>query len=198
MSTNAARIALVTGASQGIGRAIALRLAAQGAHVALAARNQEKLAEVAAEVAAAGGTAHSFSLDISNEESIKACAKAVIAHFGRIEILVNNAGITRDTLSMRMRRHDWDDVLTTNLTGAFLLSQACMSTMLKSRWGRIINITSVVGETGQAGQANYAASKAGLIGLTKSLARELATRAITVNAVAPGMIATAMTDVLTD
>jgi 3-oxoacyl-[acyl-carrier protein] reductase len=198
LSTTEPRIALVTGASQGIGRAIALRLAAQGAHVALAARNQEKLAEVAAEIAAAGGTAHSFALDISNEESIKACAKAVIAHFGRIEILVNNAGITRDTLSMRMRRHDWDDVLTTNLTGAFLLSQACMSTMLKSRWGRIINITSVVGETGQAGQANYAASKAGLIGLTKSLARELATRAITVNAVAPGMIATAMTDILTE
>ncbi len=193
-----ARIALVTGASQGIGRAIALRLAANGAHVALAARSQEKLAEVAAEIDAAGGVAHPFALDISNEESIKACAKAVIAHFGRIEILVNNAGITRDGLSMRMRRHDWDDVLTTNLTGAFLLSQACMSTMLKSRWGRIINITSVIGETGQAGQANYAASKAGLIGLTKSLARELAGRAITVNAVAPGMIATAMTDVLTD
>ena len=198
MSTTEARIALVTGASQGIGRAIALRLAAHGAHVALAARNQEKLAEVAAEIVAAGGVAHSFALDIANEESIKACAKAVIAHFGRIEILVNNAGITRDTLSMRMRRHDWDDVLTTNLTGAFLLSQACMSTMLKSRWGRIINITSVVGETGQAGQSNYAASKAGLIGLTKSLARELASRAITVNAVAPGMIATAMTEVLTD
>ena len=198
MSTTEARIALVTGASQGIGRAIALRLAAQGAHVALAARNQEKLAEVAAEIVATGGVGHSFALDISNEESIKACAKAVIAHFGRIEILVNNAGITRDTLSMRMRRHDWDDVLTTNLTGAFLLSQACMSTMLKARWGRIINITSVVGETGQAGQANYAASKAGLIGLTKSLARELASRAITVNAVAPGMIATAMTDILTD
>ncbi len=198
LSTNEARIALVTGASQGIGRAIALRLAANGAHVALAARNQEKLGEVAAEIAAAGGVAHSFALDISNEESIKACAKGVIAHFGRVEILVNNAGITRDTLSMRMRRHDWDDVLTTNLTGAFLLSQACMSTMLKSRWGRIINITSVVGETGQAGQANYAASKAGLIGLTKSLARELASRSITVNAVAPGMIATAMTEVLTD
>jgi len=198
LSTTEARIALVTGASQGIGRAIALRLAASGTQVALAARNMEKLAEVAAEIAAAGGTAHSFALDISNEESIKACAKAVIAHFGRIEILVNNAGITRDTLSMRMRRHDWDDVLTTNLTGAFLLSQACMSTMLKSRWGRIINITSVVGETGQAGQANYAASKAGLIGLTKSLARELASRSITVNAVAPGMIATAMTDVLTE
>ncbi len=198
LSTTEPRIALVTGASQGIGRAIALRLAVNGAHIALAARNQEKLAEVAAEIAAAGGVVHPFALDIASEESIKACAKAVIAHFGRVEILVNNAGITRDTLSMRMRRHDWDDVLTTNLTGAFLLSQACMSTMLKSRWGRIVNITSVVGETGQAGQANYAASKAGLIGLTKSLARELATRSITVNAVAPGMIATAMTEVLTD
>jgi 3-oxoacyl-[acyl-carrier protein] reductase len=198
LSTTEARIALVTGASQGIGRAIALRLAAGGAHVALAARNQEKLTEVAAEITAAGGVAHSFALDIANEESIKACAKAVIARFGRVEILVNNAGITRDTLSLRMRRHDWDDVLTTNLTGAFLLAQACISSMLKSRWGRIVNITSVVGETGQAGQANYAASKAGLIGLTKSLARELASRSITVNAVAPGMIATAMTEVLTD
>jgi len=198
LSTSEPRIALVTGASQGIGRAIALRLAANGAYVAVAARNMEKLGEVAAEIAAAGGVAHAFALDIANEESIKACAKAVIAHFGRIEILVNNAGITRDGLSMRMRRPDWDDVLTTNLTGAFLMSQACMPSMLKTRWGRIVNITSVVGETGQAGQANYAASKAGLIGLTKSLARELASRAITVNAVAPGMIATAMTEVLTD
>ena len=193
-----ARVALVTGASQGIGRAIALRLAASGAHVALAARNEAKLAEVAAEIGEIGGTAHPFLLDIASEESIKTCAKAVVAHFGRLEILVNNAGITRDTLSMRMRRHDWDDVLTTNLTGAFLMAQACMSPMLKARWGRIINITSVVGETGQAGQANYAASKAGLIGLTKSLARELASRSITVNAVAPGMIATAMTEILTE
>ncbi len=198
MSTTEARIALVTGASQGIGRAIALRLAANGAHVALAARNMEKLSEVAAEIAAAGGVAQAFALDIASEESIRACSKAVIAHFGRVEILVNNAGITRDGLSMRMRRNDWDDVLTTNLTGAFLMSQACMPSMLKARWGRIVNVTSVVGETGQAGQANYAASKAGLIGLTKSLARELASRAITVNAVAPGMIATAMTEVLTD
>jgi 3-oxoacyl-[acyl-carrier protein] reductase len=198
MSPLNGKIALVTGASQGIGRATALRLAADGAHVALAARNREKLAEVAAEIAAAGGTAHPFALDIASEESIKACAKAVIAHFGRIEILVNNAGITRDVLSLRMRRHDWDDVLTTNLTGAFLMSQACISSMLKSRWGRIVNIASVIGETGQAGQANYAASKAGLIGLTKSLARELAARAITVNAVAPGMIATAMTAILND
>jgi 3-oxoacyl-[acyl-carrier protein] reductase len=158
----------------------------------------DKLAKVAAEIAAAGGTAQVFALDMANEESIKACAKAVVAHFGKLEILVNNAGITRDVLTLRMKRHDWDDVLNTNLTGAFLLSQACMSPMLKARWGRIINITSVVAETGQAGQANYAASKAGLIGLTKSLARELASRTITVNAVAPGYIETAMTAVLTE
>jgi 3-oxoacyl-[acyl-carrier protein] reductase len=198
MSILAGRIALVTGASQGIGRACAMELAKQGAVVALAARNLDKLAEVAAEIAAAGGTAHAFALDVSNEESIKECAKAVIAHCGGVNILVNNAGITRDILALRMKRKDWDDVLTTNLTGAFLMTQAVMSQMVKSRWGRIINVTSVVGEMGQAGQANYAASKAGLIGLTKSLARELASRTITVNAVAPGFIETAMTSVLTD
>ena len=198
MSTLAGRIALVTGASQGIGRACALELAKTGASVALAARNVEKLGEVAAEIAAAGGTAHAFALDVSNEESIKECAKAVIAHFGGVQILVNNAGITRDILALRMKRKDWDDVLMTNLTGAFLLTQAMMSSMVKNRWGRIINITSVVGETGQAGQANYAASKAGMIGLTKSLARELGSRSITVNAVAPGYIETAMTAILTD
>jgi len=188
---------LVTGASQGIGRACALALAEAGAQVALAARNVEKLEAVAAEIAAAGGTAKAFALDVSDEDSIKACAKDVISHFGKVEILVNNAGITRDILTLRMKKKDWDDVLTTNLTGAFLLTQACMSSMLKARWGRVINITSVVGETGQAGQANYAASKAGLIGLTKSLARELASRTITVNAVAPGYIETSMTEVLT-
>ncbi|HZY62723.1 MAG TPA: 3-oxoacyl-[acyl-carrier-protein] reductase [Edaphobacter sp.] len=198
MSTLAGRIALITGASQGIGRACALELAKAGASVALAARNVEKLAEVAAEISAAGGTAQTFALDVASEESIKECAKAVIAHFGGAHILVNNAGITRDILAMRMKRKDWDDVLTTNLTGAFLMTQAVMSSMVKGRWGRIINITSVVGEAGQAGQANYAASKAGLIGLTKSLARELASRTITVNAVAPGYIETAMTAVLTD
>jgi 3-oxoacyl-[acyl-carrier protein] reductase len=198
MSTLTGRIALVTGASQGIGRACALELARAGASVALAARNIEKLAEVAAEITAAGGTAHAFALDVSSEDSIKECAKAVIAHFGAVHILVNNAGITRDILALRMKRKDWDDVLLTNLTGAFLLTQALMSQMVKNRWGRIINITSVVGETGQAGQSNYAASKAGLIGLTKSLARELASRSITVNAIAPGYIETAMTAVLTD
>ena len=198
MSTLSGRIALVTGASQGIGRAVALELARCGAHVALAARNVEKLAAVEAEIVAAGGTAKAFALDVASEESIKEGAKAAIAHFGKVEILVNNAGITRDILSMRMKRADWDDVLTTNLTGAFLLTQALMMQMVKNRWGRIINITSVVGETGQAGQANYAASKAGLIGLTKSLARELASRTITVNAIAPGYIETAMTAILTD
>ena len=198
MSILAGRIALVTGASQGIGRACALELARAGASVALAARNLDKLADVAAEIIAAGGTAHAFALDVSSEESIKDCAKAVITHFGGVNILVNNAGITRDILALRMKRKDWDDVLMTNLTGAFLMSQAVMSQMVKSRWGRIINVTSVVGETGQAGQANYAASKSGLIGLTKSLARELASRTITVNAVAPGYIETAMTAILTD
>ena len=196
MSTLQGRTALVTGASQGIGRACALTLAAAGARVALGARNESKLNEVAAEIANAGGSAAVFALDIASEESIKTCAKAAIGHFGSVEILVNNAGITRETLTLRMKRADWDDVLHTNLTGTFLMTQALLSPMLKARWGRIINISSVVGETGQAGQANYAASKAGLIGLTKSLARELASRNITANAVAPGYIETAMTAVL--
>lgn len=198
MSTLQGRVALVTGASQGIGRACALALAECGATVALAARNAEKLSEVAREIAAAGGEASAFALDLSNEDSIKTCAKAVIERLGKVDILVNNAGITRDILSLRMKKKDWDDVLSTNLTGAFLMTQAVMNSMLKARWGRVINITSVVGETGQAGQANYAASKAGLIGLTKSLAKELASRTITVNAVAPGFIETAMTAVLTE
>jgi 3-oxoacyl-[acyl-carrier protein] reductase len=190
------KTALVTGASQGIGRACALELAKAGARVALASRNESKLADVAAEITAAGGTAHVFAIDIASEESIKAGAKAAISHLGSIEILVNNAGITRDTLLLRMKRADWDSVLQTNLTGQFLMTQALLSPMLKARWGRIINMTSIVGETGQAGQANYAASKAGLIGFTKALARELASRNITVNAVAPGYIETAMTGVL--
>jgi 3-oxoacyl-[acyl-carrier protein] reductase len=175
-----------------------LLLAERGATVALAARNEAKLAEVAAEIAAAGGIAHVFALDLASEVSIKDCAKAIVGQLGKIDILVNNGGITRDILSLRMKRKDWDDVMTTNLTGAFLMTQAAMSSMLKNRWGRVVNITSVVGEIGQAGQANYAASKAGLIGLTKSLARELASRTITVNAVAPGYIETAMTAVLTE
>lgn len=198
MSSLEGRTALVTGASQGIGRACALTLAKAGARVALAARNEAKLTEVASEIKGAGGTAEVFAIDIASEESIKAGAKAALAKFGSIEILVNNAGITKDTLLLRMKRADWDDVMATNLTGTFLLTQALLSPMLKARWGRIVNITSVVGETGQAGQANYAASKAGLIGFTKSLARELASRGITANAVAPGYIETAMTAVLDD
>jgi 3-oxoacyl-[acyl-carrier protein] reductase len=190
------RIALVTGASQGIGRACALELAKAGATVALAARNEAKLAEVAAEIAAAGGQAAAFALDVASEESIKNGAKQILERFGKVEILVNNAGITRDDLMMRMKRADWDDVLATNLTGAFLLTQALLRQMMKNRWGRIINITSVVGRTGQEGQVNYAASKAGLIGFTRSLAREVASRGITVNAVAPGYIETPMTAVL--
>jgi 3-oxoacyl-[acyl-carrier protein] reductase len=192
------KISLVTGASQGIGRACALELAKQGATVALAARNVEKLEAVAAEIARAGGAAKAFALDVASEESIKACAKAVIAELGGVSILVNNAGITKDGLALRMKLADFEDVLRTNLTGAFLLTQAVISSMMKARWGRVINITSVVGETGAAGQANYAASKAGMIGLTKSFAREVSSRGITVNAVAPGFIQTAMTDALTE
>jgi 3-oxoacyl-[acyl-carrier protein] reductase len=192
----AGRTALVTGASQGIGRAVALRLAKDGATVALAARNEAKLKETAAEITAAGGAAQVFLLDVASEDSIKAAAKDALASLGKIDILVNNAGITRDNLLLRMKRADWDDVLATNLTGTFLLTQALMSSMVRARYGRIINISSVVGRMGQAGQANYAASKAGLIGFTKSLARELASRAITANVVAPGYIESPMTAVL--
>ena len=188
------RVALVTGASQGIGRACALELARAGATVAAAARNEEKLAAVVKEITGAGGTAAAFRLDVANEDEVKAAVKAVVAQFGKLDILVNNAGVTRDQLAMRMRRGDWDTVLNTNLTGAFLCTQAAVGPMLKQRWGRILNITSVFGQMGQAGQANYAASKAGLIGLTMAMARELASRNITVNAVAPGFIETAMTE----
>jgi 3-oxoacyl-[acyl-carrier protein] reductase len=192
------RVALVTGASQGIGKAIALELAKAGAVVILAARNEAKLTEVKAEIEAAGGKAEAFALDVSNEDAIKAAAKDIVAKVGTVHILVNNAGVTRDGLVLRMKSADWDDVLTTNLKGAFLLTQALLQPMMKARWGRIINISSVNGELGAPGQANYAASKAGLIGLTKSLAREFASRNITVNAVAPGFIETDMTHVLTD
>jgi 3-oxoacyl-[acyl-carrier protein] reductase len=192
------RVALVTGASQGIGRASALVLAAGGAKVALCARNQEKLQQVAEEIAAAGGEAAPFKMDVASEEEIKASVKSVLERFGKIDILVNNAGVTRDQLFMRMKRADWDDVINTNLTGPFLLIQAVIGSMLKQHWGRIINITSIFGQIGQAGQANYASSKAGLIGLTMAVAREVASRNITVNAVAPGFIETAMTSVLSD
>jgi 3-oxoacyl-[acyl-carrier protein] reductase len=192
------RIALVTGGAQGIGRAIAEELAAAGATLALADVNEAKLAETVAELKAQGIDATAFTVNVSSEESIEAGAKAILEKFGKVEILVNNAGITRDNLMLRMKRADWDLVLNINLTGAFLLTQALLSPMLKNRWGRIVSIASVVGRAGQAGQVNYAASKAGLIGLTRSLAREVASRGITVNAVAPGFIETPMTAVLSE
>jgi 3-oxoacyl-[acyl-carrier protein] reductase len=185
------RVAVVTGASQGIGRACALKLAARGATVALVARNQQKLDEVADAI---GGTSvRAFPADVENEDQIKTTFKQIISAVGKIDILVNNAGITRDQLLMRMKRADWDAVLNTNLTSAYLCSQQAISSMLRQRWGRIINITSIFGQMGQAGQANYAASKAGLIGLTMAIAREVGSRNITCNAVAPGFIETAMT-----
>jgi 3-oxoacyl-[acyl-carrier protein] reductase len=189
-------VAFVTGASQGIGRACALKLATAGAAVAVAARNQDKLNELVNEIIAAGGKAAACVLDVTDEEQVKVSVKSAIAQFGKVDILVNNAGITRDQLIMRMKRADWDAVLQTNLTSAYLCIQQVTSSMLKQRWGRIINISSVFGQIGQAGQANYAASKGGLIGLTMAVARELGSRNITCNAVAPGFIETAMTEVL--
>jgi 3-oxoacyl-[acyl-carrier protein] reductase len=190
------RIAFVTGASQGIGHACAIKLAAKGASVAVAARNQEKLNELVREIETFGGKAAAFPLDVTDEEQIKSAIKSAIAQFEKIDILVNNAGVTRDQLIMRMKRGDWDAVLQTNLTSAYLCTQTVSSSMLKHRWGRIINIASIFGQMGQAGQANYSASKAGLIGLTMAVARELGSRNITCNAVAPGFIETAMTEVL--
>jgi 3-oxoacyl-[acyl-carrier protein] reductase len=192
------RVALVTGASQGIGHACALKLAAAGASVAVAARNHEKLTELVQQIESGGGKASAFPLDVADEEQVKTAFKAALAQLGKIDILVNNAGITRDQLIMRMKRADWDSVLNTNLTSAYLCTQQAIGSMLKQRWGRIINITSVFGQTGQAGQANYAASKAGLIGLTMAVAREVASRNITCNAVAPGFIETAMTSGFSD
>jgi 3-oxoacyl-[acyl-carrier protein] reductase len=192
------RVAFVTGASQGIGRACAVKLASAGATVALGARNREKLDEVAKEISAAGGKAEVFSLDVGDEEQIKGSFKTAIGNLGKIDILVNNAGITRDQLVMRMKRADWDAVLNTNLTSAYLCIQQVIGSMLKQRWGRIINVTSIFGQMGQAGQANYAASKAGLIGLTMAMAREVGSRSITCNAIAPGFIETAMTSILSD
>ncbi len=189
----AGHVALVTGASQGIGHACALRLAESGAAVAVGARNQEKLGQLVSVITAAGGKAVAFPMDVADEGQIKDGCKAAIAQFGKIDILVNNAGITRDQLVMRMKRADWDGVLNTNLTSAFLCIQQTVGSMLKQRWGRIINVSSIFGQTGQAGQTNYASSKAGLIGLTMAIAREVASRNITCNAVAPGFIETAMT-----
>jgi 3-oxoacyl-[acyl-carrier protein] reductase len=192
------RVALVTGASQGIGHACALTLARHGASIAVAARNQQKLEELAAAITATGGKAAAFPMDVSDEDQIKSAIKSAIAHFGKIDILVNNAGITRDQLVMRMKRADWDAVLATNLTSAYLCIQNVIPSMLKQRWGRVINITNIFGQMGQAGQANYAASKAGLIGLTMAIAREVASRNITSNAIAPGFIETSMTAALSE
>jgi 3-oxoacyl-[acyl-carrier protein] reductase len=190
------RIAMVTGASRGIGRACALELAKAGVKVALAARQVEKLEEVAGEIRGAGGEAFVVPIDLGEHASIKEAIGKVAKDFGRIDILVNNAGVTKDGLALRMKPDDWNLVLQTNLTGAFYCIQQVISPMMRERWGRIVNISSVVGEAGNAGQANYVASKAGLIGLTKSLAQELGSRNITVNAVAPGFIETDMTHVL--
>jgi 3-oxoacyl-[acyl-carrier protein] reductase len=191
-------VALVTGAAQGIGRAIAFELAKAGAVLALADMNEAKLAETAAELTATGAQAAPFKMNVSDQESIQTAAKAILDRFGKVEILVNNAGITRDGLMLRMKRADWDSVIGINLTGAFLVTQAVLNSMVRNRWGRIVSIASVVGRAGQAGQTNYAASKAGIIGFTRSLAREVASRGITVNAVAPGYIETPMTAVLTE
>src|SRR6266511_3509042 len=191
-------VALVTGASQGIGRACAIALAKAGATVVLAARNADKLNEAVSQIQGDGGKAAAFPLDVSSEDAIKSTIKTIAAQMGKIDILVNNAGVTRDGLLLRMKRADWDEIFTTNLTAPFLLTQAVLGGMMKQRWGRIINIASIVGEVGAAGQANYASSKAGLIGFTLSVAREVASRNITVNAVAPGYIVTAMTDAMTE
>jgi 3-oxoacyl-[acyl-carrier protein] reductase len=190
------KVAVVTGASQGIGRATALALAEAGAKVAVAARNAEKLAALVAEIEGRGGAALAVPMDVADAAQVKAGFQAVLGKFGRLDILVNNAAITRDTLALRMKLEDWDAVLRTNLTGAHLCIQQALGAMLKQRAGRIINLTSVVAETGNAGQANYVASKAGLIGLTRAIAVEVASRSITVNAVAPGFVETPMTDVL--
>ena len=181
------RIALVTGASRGIGRAIATRLASQGAKVVAAARG-DNAREAADAIVAAGGAAEPLTLDVTESESIEAAVSGVLERHGRVDILVNNAGITRDQLMLRLKRGDWDAVLATNLTSAFTLTQAVLKPMIRQRAGRIICISSVVGQAGNAGQANYAASKAGLIGFAKSIAQEVASRNITVNVVAPGLI----------
>ena len=190
------KVALITGASQGIGRATAIELAEAGAKVAVAARNEEKLASVVAEIERDANEALAIPMDVADAAQVKAGFQQVLAKFGRLDILVNNAAITRDTLALRMKLEDWDAVLRTNLTGAHLCIQQALGAMLKQRSGRIINLSSVVAQTGNAGQANYVASKAGLIGLTRAIAVEVASRNITVNAVAPGFITTPMTDVL--
>ena len=192
------KVAVVTGASQGIGRDTALALSEAGAKIAVAARNEQKLASLVQEIVAAGGEALAVKMDVADAEQIKAGFKSILEKYGRLDILVNNAAITRDGLALRMKQEDWDAVIRTNLTGAHLCIQAVMHTMMRARTGRIINISSVVAQTGNAGQANYVAAKGGLVGLTKAIAIEMASRNITVNAIAPGFIETPMTEVLGD
>lgn len=193
------KVALVTGASRGIGRAVALALASSGAQVVVNYRGQQQAAdEVVAEIERSGGTAIAVQADVSQASDVERLVKTVIDTYGRIDILVNNAGITRDNLLLRMKDDEWDDVLATNLRGTFLLTKAAMRPMMKARWGRIITLSSVVGLTGNAGQANYAAAKAGLIGFSKSVAREMASRNITANVIAPGFVETDITKDLSD
>jgi 3-oxoacyl-[acyl-carrier protein] reductase len=192
------RVAFVTGSSRGIGRAIALTLSREGCYIIVASPEVENNELVAGEIRAVGGEAMTLNLDIGSPESVKEGFAQVLAAKGRVDVLVNNAGITRDGLAMRMKPADWDLVLKINLTGAFLAAQQVLPGMMKNRWGRIVNMASVVGQAGSPGQANYVASKAALIGLTKALAQEMGSRGITVNAVAPGYIETDMTSVLPD
>jgi 3-oxoacyl-[acyl-carrier protein] reductase len=187
------RTALVTGASRGIGRSIALKLACAGAKIVVASNEIENNDKVVAEIAAAGGQAFPVFLNLTSPDSVKEAFGTALKQAGRIDILVNNAGITKDGLAVRMKKEDWDLVVSINLTGAFLATQQVLHSMMKERWGRIINIASVVGQSGNAGQANYVSTKAGIIGLTKALAQEVGSRNITVNAVAPGFIETDMT-----
>ncbi len=194
----AGQVAVVTGASQGLGRAIAIALAANEAKVACLARNQARLEETAQVIREAGGTAECFVADVAQRESVESAMEQILDKWERVEILVNNAGITRDTLLPRMTDDEWDDVLNTNLRGAFLMTRAASRFMMRARYGRIINMSSVSGLVGNAGQTNYSASKAGLIGMTRSLSRELAGRHVTVNAVAPGFIESEMTSILGD
>jgi 3-oxoacyl-[acyl-carrier protein] reductase len=192
------KVAIVTGASRGIGRAIALALASQGAKVVASARNGEALAQLAEEIKAQGGDALAVVGDVALEDDANNLVKQAVEAYGQVDVFINNAGITRDGLLLRMKNDDWDAVLDTNLKGAFLCTRAVAKVMSKQRSGRIINISSVVGEMGNAGQANYCASKAGLLGLTKSVARELARRNVTVNAITPGFITTEMTEDMTE
>jgi 3-oxoacyl-[acyl-carrier protein] reductase len=193
MSQLTNQIAVVTGAGRGIGRAIALKFAAEGADIAVVSRTQQNSEKVAAEISALGRRAWAYAVDVADAAAVNAAAEKILADAGKVDLLVNNAGVTRDGLLMRMADADWDTVLDTNLKGAFLVTKAFSRAMIKARAGRIINISSVIGLIGNAGQCNYAASKAGLIGFTQSCARELASRGITVNAIAPGFIETDMT-----